>query len=353
MESNHKYGTSQHTSSPPNLQYAPRHISEERPKLLEKARQVLRLKHYALSTERRYLGWMRKFILYHHKRHPASMGQGEIEAFLTHLATQENVSASTQNQALSALLFLYREVLDQAIDFNVSAVRARRSKHVPTTLTREEIQTLLSLMSGRNRMMAQLLYGSGLRVSECVRLRVKDVDLSRRQLTIRESKGNRDRFTLLPDAVVPDLERHLLRRKRVHLEDLKEGVGTVYLPFALEKKYPLASRDWIWQYIFSSSHLSRDPRSGVRRRHHVHTTTLQKAVKRGAKLAGFNKRVTCHTLRHSFATHLLENGYDIRTVQELLGHKNVKTTMIYTHVLNRGGLAVRSPLDGFQQKGHP
>jgi integron integrase len=345
MEKSPEYGNPQLTSIPTRVQYAPRHISERRPKLLEKARQVLRLKHYALSTERRYLSWIRQFILFHDKQHPASMGQREIEAYLTHLALQENVSASTQNQALNALVFLYRNVLGQEVEFDLHAVRARRSKHVPTTLTREEVQTLLSLMRGRNRLMAQLLYGSGLRVSECVRLRVQDVDVTRRQLKIYESKGNRDRFTLLPDAVIPDLERQLIRRKRVHQDDLSKGVGTVYLPYALEKKYPFANREWIWQYVFTSSQLSRDPRSGVQRRHHVHPSTLQKAVKRGAKLAGFDKRVTCHTLRHSFATHLLENGYDIRTVQELLGHKDVKTTMIYTHVLNRGGLAVKSPLD--------
>jgi integron integrase len=273
------------------------------------------------------------------------MGKEEIEAFLTHLALEENVAASTQNQALNALVFLYREVLNQPPEFNLKAVRARRSKHIPTVLTREEVQSVLNLLSGRNRLMAQLLYGSGVRVSECVRLRIKDIDLHRRQLSIRSSKGSKDRFTILSENVLPTLDLHLQRAKRIHEEDLRKGYGAVYLPHALEKKYPFANREWIWQYVFPSSKITRDPRSGTRRRHHVHVSTPQKAVKRAAKLANMKKRVTCHTLRHSFATHLLENGYDIRTVQELLGHKDVKTTLIYTHVLNRGGLAVRSPLD--------
>jgi integron integrase len=316
-----------------------------RPKLLDKARQILRRKHYSLSTERRYLKWIRRFIQFHDRRHPRSMGKDEIESFLTHLALKDKVAASTQNQALCAILFLYRHVLNQPFDSELDSVRARRSKHVPTVLTREEVQSLLNLITGTNRLMAQLLYGSGLRVSECARLRVKDLDFERLQITVRNPKGARDRYTIMAESICLPLQLHLQAVKLTHENDLKQGFGTVYLPDALEKKYPYANREWIWQYVFPSASISVDPRSGVHRRHHVHTSTLQKAVRKAAKLSGINKRVTPHTFRHSFATHLLENGYDIRTVQDLLGHKDVKTTMIYTHVLNRGGLAVRSPLD--------
>jgi integron integrase len=314
-------------------------------KLIEQTRQIMRLKHYAYSTERSYLNWIRRFILFHNLRHPRSLGNDQIESFLSHLAVDEKVAASTQNQALNALLFLYRNVLDHPLEYDLNAVRAKRPKRVPTVLTRDEVETVINLLQGNNRLMAQILYGSGLRVSECTRLRVKDIDFKRRQITIRDAKGAQDRFSVLPDTVIPILQIHMQRVKRIHEEDLNQGYGEVFLPHALERKYPLANKEWIWQYVFPSTGLSRDPRSGVIRRHHISPSTIQKALKKASKLSGITKHITPHTLRHSFATHLLESGYDIRTVQDLLGHKDVKTTMIYTHVLNRGGMAVRSPLD--------
>jgi integron integrase len=327
---------------------------QQRPKkLLDQVRDAARLKHYSIRTEQAYVNWIKRYILFHNIRHPKEMGNSEIEVFLTHLAVKENVAASTQNQALSALLFLYREVLRQELG-PIDALRAQKPKRLPTVLTREEVHRVLAQLSGTRRLMAQLLYGSGLRLMECMRLRVKDVDFGQHQIVVRDGKGNRDRVTMLPESLVTPLQEHLLRVKRLHDEDLARGHGAVYLPYALERKYPNANREWIWQYVFPSERLSKDPRSGVMRRHHLHESSLQKAVRNAAKRAGLNKHVTCHTFRHFlrqaqdklFATHLLENGYDIRTVQELLGHKDVKTTMIYTHVLNRGGLAVRSPLDG-------
>jgi integron integrase len=321
-------------------------MSSREPKLLDQARSTLRRKHYSYQTEKCYLAWIRRFILFHDKKHPKTMGQKEIEAFLTYLAVEGKVAASTQNQALNAIAFLYKTVLTMRFDFPLQSVRAKRPKHLPTVLTREEALRVLGCMTGINQLMAKLLYGGGLRIGECVRLRVKDLDITRRQVIIRDGKGARDRATVLPESLIPTLELHLLRTKRLHEEDLTKGYGSVYLPSALERKYPHASREWIWQYIFPSPRFSVDPRSGLIRRHHINTSTLGKAVRVAARLAGIEKRVTCHTFRHSFATHLLENGYDIRTVQDLLGHKDVKTTMIYTHVLNRGPLAVMSPLDG-------
>ncbi len=320
-------------------------VMEQRPKkLLDQVRDAMRLKHYALSTEKSYVNWIKRYILFHHKRHPRDMGHAEVTAFLTHLAVDEHVAASTQNQALSALLFLYREVLHQDIGL-VDAVRAKKPRRLPTVLTKDEVQQVLMHLTGTHQLMAKLLYGSGLRLMECVRLRVKDVDFAQQQIIVREGKGMKDRVTMLPTSLIEPLQEQIQRAKRIHEADLQKGYGAVYLPFALERKYPHAHREWIWQYVFPATKLSQDPRSGVTRRHHLHESSLQKAVKRAAQQAGIAKRVTCHTFRHSFATHLLENGYDIRTVQELLGHKDVKTTMIYTHVLNRGGLAVRSPLD--------
>ena len=313
--------------------------------LLSKAQRILRRKHYSYRTEQSYLGWIRRFILFHGKRHPVHLGRTEIEAFLSHLALQQKVAASTQNQAFNAILFLYRTVLEAPIDFPIQAVRARRPKRVPTVLSREEVQQVLTCLTGSQALMTKLLYGSGLRASELVRLRVKDLDFALKQLVVRDGKGGKDRTTMLPDSLVDPLRANLQRVKRIHEHDLQKGYGSVHLPYALERKCPGADREWIWQYIFPSQVLSADPRSGVIRRHHLDPSTLQKAVRQAAKLAGIEKRVTCHTFRHSFATHLLEAGYDIRTVQELLGHKDVKTTMIYTHVLSRGGLAVRSPLD--------
>jgi len=315
------------------------------PKLLDQVREAIRVKHYSIRTEEAYVNWIKRYILFHNKRHPREMGVSEIETFLTHLAVEGHVAASTQNQALSALLFLYREVLRIDLERPVDAVRAKQPKRVPTVLTREEVRKVIGFLSGTHQLMAKLLYGSGLRLMECVRLRVKDVDFAQHQLIVRDGKGMKDRVTMLPDVLIPLLQEHLRHVKRMHDDDITQGYGSVYLPFALERKYPNANREWIWQYIFPAVKLSRDPRSGAVCRHHLDESGLQKAVRKAAKRAGLSKRVTCHTFRHSFATHLLENGYDIRTVQELLGHKDVKTTMIYTHVMNRGPYAVRSPLD--------
>ncbi len=316
-----------------------------RPRILDQARLVLRRKHYSLRTEVSYLSWIRRFILFHQRRFPGDLGAPDVGAFLTHLAVDGKVAAATQNQALNALLFLFRAVLEKPIDEAIEAVRARRPKHLPTVLSRAEVTRLIDALAPPHRLPAELLYGSGLRISECVRLRIKDVDFSLREILVRDGKGGGDRVTVLPQGLIEPLARHIALVRRLHEEDLAAGFGSVYLPDALGRKYPAAGREWIWQYVFPAQHVSKDPRSGVQRRHHASRSALQKAVALAARRARIAKRVTCHTLRHSFATHLLENGYDIRTVQELLGHKDVKTTMIYTHVLNRGGLGVRSPLD--------
>ncbi|NIO70049.1 MAG: integron integrase [Anaerolineae bacterium] len=314
-------------------------------KLLDQVRDAIRLKHYSIRTEEAYVNWITRHILFHNKRHPKDMGSAEIEAFLTHLAVDQKVAASTQNQALSALLFLYRVVLKKDLEGLIDPVWAKKPKRLPTVLTKEEARQVIIQLSGTHQLMAKLLYGSGLRLMECVRLRVQAIDFGQRQVVVRDGKGMEDRVTMLPDSVVMPLQEHLQRVKRLHEEDLAKGYGSVYLPFALERKYPNADREWIWQYVFPANRLSVDPRTNTVRRHHVDESSLQKAVREAARRTGIAKRVTCHTFRHSFATHLLENGYDIRTVQELLGHKDVKTTMIYTHVLNRGPMAVRSPLD--------
>jgi integron integrase len=313
-------------------------------KLLDRMREVLRLKHYSIRTEHTYVNWAKRYILFHDKRHPQDMGAPEIAAFLTHLAVQRNVAASTQNQALCALLFLYDEVLHQDVG-PVDAIRAKKPKRLPTVLTREEVERVIAAVTGTHRLVVRLLYGSGLRLMECLRLRVKDVDFAYRQIVVRDGKGHKDRVTVLPGKLVEPLKTHLRRVALIHQRDLDRGYGAVYLPYALETKYPNAAKEWCWQYVFPARSLSRDPRSGITRRHHLGESGPQRAVRRAARLAGIDKHVSCHTFRHSFATHLLEDGYDIRTVQELLGHKDVKTTMVYTHVLNRGGLAVRSPLD--------
>ncbi|NJN98929.1 MAG: integron integrase [Anaerolineales bacterium] len=315
------------------------------PKLLDQVRYILRVKHYSIRTEEAYLDWIKRYILFHHKQHPKELNSPEIEAFLTHLAVELHVAASTQDQALSAVLFLYREVLRQDLLYPIDAVRAKQPTHLPTVLSKAEVNRLLSRLSDPYELMAKLLYGCGLRLMECVRLRVKDVDFDQHQIIIRSGKGQKDRDTLLPDSLIPPLQRQLRYAKALHENDLERGYGQVHLPFALERKYPNANREWGWQYVFPSSKLSSDPRAGYMRRHHLDETGLQKAVKAAARAAEINKLVGCHTLRHSFATHLLEAGYDIRTIQELLGHKSVQTTMIYTHVIKRGGLAVRSPLD--------
>jgi integron integrase len=314
-------------------------------KLLDQVRQALRVKHYAYRTEESYVQWIRRYILFHGKRHPNEMAEPEVQAFLTHLAVEGKVAASTQNQALSALLFLYRHVLRQPLSESIDAVRARQSKHLPTVLTPEEVQRVLQHLEGTHQLLAKLLYGAGLRVKEGLRLRVKDVDFAQSQLIIRDAKGNRDRLTVLPQSLSAQLQAHLVQVKQTFKDDLDLGYGAVYLPFALERKYPNANREWNWQYVFPAKQRSVDPRSGETRRHHWDDGILQRSLKQAVRNATIDKNVSCHTLRHSFATHLLQNGYDIRTVQELLGHKDVKTTMIYTHVLNKGGLGVRSPLD--------
>jgi len=320
--------------------------TSKRPKkLLDQVRDAIRRKHYSIRTEEAYVSWIKRFILFHNKRHPREMGAPEIEAFLTHLAVERRVAASTQNQALSAILFLYREVLGIDLDLPLHAIRAKRPRRLPTVLTHDEALRVIAALSGTHQLMAKLLYGSGLRLMECVRLRVKDLDFDQHVIIVRDGKGAKDRVTILPDSLITPLREHLQRVRLIHQQDLRDGYGSVYLPYALERKYPNASKEWIWQYVFPSDRLSTDPRTGVVRRHHIDPSTLQKAVRKAARLAGIDKHVTCHTFRHSFATRLLETGYDIRTVQELLGHKDVKTTMIYTHVLNRGGVAVRSPLD--------
>jgi integron integrase len=316
-----------------------------KPKLLDLVRDVIRRKHYSIRTEQAYADWIKRFIIYHNKRHPAEMAEEEVAQFLTHLARDLNVAASTQNQALSALLFLYKEVLKQEIGWLEKVERARKPAKLPVVLTRSEVKEIFAHLHGTPKLMAGLLYGSGMRLMECVRLRVKDIDFAYAHILVRDGKGGKDRVTMLPIHCAPRLQRHLQKIKAQHEEDLEASFGSVYLPNALERKYPKAPWEWPWQYVFPSSRLSVDPRSGRRRRHHIEESSLQLAVKRAVRAAGLGKPATCHTLRHSFATHLLENGSDIRTVQELLGHKDVSTTMIYTHVLNKPGISVKSPLD--------
>jgi integron integrase len=313
-------------------------------KLLDQVRQAIRIKHYSYRTEQTYVDWIRRFILFHNKKHPKDMGIAEVEAFLGHLAVVGNVAASTQNQALSALLFLYKIVLEQELE-SVDALRARKSRYLPTVLTKEETKAIIYELHGQHKLLVQLLYGTGLRLSELMSLRIKDIDFSHQQIVVRDTKGHESRVTMLPNTLAPFLLEHLQRVRSLHERDLQEGYGAVYLPFALDRKYPNADRQWIWQYVFPSIGLSKDPRSGTVRRHHLHESGLQKAIKQAVRQAKIDKKIGCHTFRHSFATHLLQNGYDIRTVQELLGHKDVKTTMIYTHVMNRGGRGVISPLD--------
>ena len=319
--------------------------SKPKRKLLDQVRDVMRLKHYSLRTERTYCDWIERFIRFHGLRHPEEMAEVEVGEFLTALARDRNVSAATQNQALSALLFLYRQVLQQEIGWLEKVERAKKPARLPVVLTGDEVRKVLSQLHGTARVMASLLYGSGLRLMECVRLRVKDIDFAYAHVTVRETKSGRDRITMLPVQVAEPLKRHLDRIKAQHVQDLADGFGEVWLPDALERKYPNAAREWGWQYAFPSTRLSIDPRSGAKRRHHIDETALQQAVKKAVRAAGIDKPASCHTLRHSFATHLLEGGHDIRTVQELLGHKDVSTTMIYTHVLNRPGIGVKSPLD--------
>lgn len=315
------------------------------PKLLDQVREKLRVKHYAIRTEQTYVDWIKRYILFHGKRHPKDLGARDVEVFLTHLAVVGKVAASTQNQAKSALLFLYREVLETQLPWFDKITQAKAPQRLPVVLTVSETQTVLSHLTGTHALIAGLLYGAGMRLMEAVRLRVKDVDFARREILVREGKGGKDRVTMLPEAVIGSLQLHLAKVKALHDEDLALGYGEVYLPFALERKYPNAGKSWGWQYAFPSRNRSVDPRSGATRRHHVDEKGVQRAVKQAVRDAGLVKPATPHTLRHSFATHLLQSGYDIRTVQELLGHSDVSTTMIYTHVLNKGGRGVTSPLD--------
>ena len=311
-----------------------------KPKLLDQVRDVIRRKHYSIRTEQAYIDWIKRFIFYHGKRHPREMAEEEVVEFLTHLARDLNVAASTQNQALSALLFLYKEVLKHEIGWLQKVERAKKPLKLPVVLSRGEIRQIFGHLHGSPKLMAGLLYGSGLRLMECVRLRVKDVDFALAQITVRDGKGGKDRVTMLPLNLSEPLRRHLSRVKAQHEQDLEDGFGSVHLPFALARKLPNAAREWRWQYVFPSSRLSIDPRTGRRQRHHMAEGVLQSALKRAVDAARIAKRANCHSLRHSFATHLLSKGYDIRTVQELLGHKDVSTTMIYTHVLNRPGIGV-------------
>ena len=316
-----------------------------KPKLLDQVRAAIRLRHYSLRTEETYVHWIKRFTLFHGERHPRDMGKEEMSQFLSALAVDGHVSASTQNQALNALLFLYRHVLERDVGWLDDVVRAKQPHRLPVVLRKHEVKALLDALEGVHWIMGHLLYGAGLRLLECLRLRVKDIDFSANHIVVREGKGNKDRITMLPLAVKAPLVAHLARVRELHQHDLAQGFGSVYLPDALHRKYPHAPRAWGWQWMFPATQISVDPRSGEHRRHHLHEVVLQRAVRAAARQAGSIKPVGCHTLRHSFATHLLEDGYDIRTIQELLGHKDVSTTMIYTHMLNRGGKGVTSPSD--------
>jgi integron integrase len=319
--------------------------NQARPKLLDQVRLSIRARHYSKRTEESYVHWIKHFIFFHNKRHPSDMGEPEVNAYLTHLALKEHVSSSTQNQALSALLFLYRYVLGRELGELGDVIRARRPKRLPVVLTREEVKAVLAQLTSDKWLMASLMYGAGLRLMECLRLRVQDVDFARNEILVRDGKGGKDRVTILPKSLKKPLEDHLRRVKAVHEKDLAEGWGRVPLPDALDRKYPNASREWRWQWVFPQENRWKNGTTGEQGRHHVDESILQKAFKQAVEKAGLTKRASCHTLRHSFATHLIQDGYDIRTVQELLGHKDLRTTMVYTHVLNRGGRGVKSPVD--------
>jgi integron integrase len=321
-------------------------VPNPKAKLLDQVREVIRFKHYSIRTEEAYVQWIKRYIFFHQKRHPREMGANEIRTFLSDLAVNGKVAASTQNQALNALVFLYREVLNlEPGDFS-DIERARTPTRLPVVLSKSEVESLFAAIpEGTTRLMIRLLYGTGLRLSECVGLRVKDIDFDQNHIIVRDGKGFKDRVTVLPASLKGPLSDHLKRVNLLHENDIALGFGRVHLPYALEVKYPQANREWGWQYVFPAAGFSRDPRSGTMARHHVHKICLQRAMKNGVRLARLTKPATCHSLRHSFATHLLENGYDIRTVQELLGHESVETTQIYTHVMQRPGLGVKSPLD--------
>ncbi len=316
----------------------------EQSPFLNRVREVIRARHYSIRTEQSYTQWVKRFILFHGKRHPKELGENEVVAFLTHLAVKRQVSPSTQNQALNALVFLYRHVLDQPLGDIIGAVRAKRPERLPVILTRTEVRQLFANLDGPHWLPACLLYGSGLRLMECLRLRVKDLDFDHRAITVRCGKGGKDRVVTLPDPCIKPLKQQLAQVCKLHNKDLQDGFGAVWLPHALARKYPRAATELGWQYVFPATKRSVDPRSGVTRRHHLDDSCLQRAIKLAVRKAGITKPASCHTLRHCFATHLLERGMDIRTVQEQLGHKDIRTTQIYTHVLQRGGNAVVSPL---------
>lgn len=316
-----------------------------KPKLLDQVREAVRVRHLSYRTEQAYVDWIRRFILFHKKRHPNEMDETYVSEFLTFLAVKRNVAASTQNQALCAILFLYRHVLKKELGWVENVERAKKPSRLPVVFTKDEAKAILVQLEGAKWLMVSLLYGAGLRLMECLRLRVKDIDFEYNQIVVRDGKGQKDRLTMLPTSAQDPFKKHLEKVKAMHEGDLKRGFGRVHLPFALARKYPNADREWAWQYAFPASRLCKDPRTGKVLRHHLHESAVQRTVKAAIRTAGIAKHGNCHTFRHSFATHLLENGYDIRTVQELLGHKDVSTTMIYTHVLNKGGKAVRSPLD--------
>jgi integron integrase len=321
------------------------HSAYQKPKLLDQVRQAIRMRHYSPKTEESYVHWIKRFIFFHDKRHPTEMGEKEIAQFLSSLASELHVSASTQNQALNAVLFLYRHVLCKEIGYINGVVRAKRPHRLPVVLTRQEVKSILGILDPSDWLMVVLLYGAGLRLMECLRLRVKDIDFTSNQIVIRAGKGDKDRHTMLPAAAKEPLTQHLNLVKQQHERDLDLGLGRVALPNSLDRKYPNAGKEWGWQWVFPATSHYTDRATGEKRRHHLHESVLQKAVKQAVRKAGISKPATPHTFRHSFATHLLEDGYDIRTVQELLGHRDVSTTMIYTHVLNRGGRGVNSPAD--------
>lgn len=316
-----------------------------KPRLLEQVSEKCRVKHYSIRTERSYSQWIRRFILFHDKKHPLNMGAPEVEAFLTHLAVKRNVAPSTQNQALAALLFLYRNVLEIDLPWLDNVTRAKKPSRLPVVMTAEEVRLVLAQLDGVHHCVASLMYGSGLRLMEAIRLRVKDVDFARQEIIVRDGKGGKDRRTMLPGSLIQALQHQLDRVRTFHEQDLLAGVAPVYFPYALERKYPNAGKELAWQYLFPAKQTSLDPRTHITRRHHLGEKAFQRSIKNAVRLSNINKPATSHTFRHSFATHLLEGGYDIRTVQELLGHNDVKTTQIYTHVLNRGGYAVISPLE--------
>jgi len=318
---------------------------DAKPRLLDQMRDRLRTQHYSYRTEQQYLFWVRRFILFHDKRHPRQLGAGEVTAFLTHLAVDRRVAAATQSQALSAVLFLYRKVLEVDLPWLEGVVRAKAPKRLPTVLTAAEVKSVLGHLSGEYRLVAGVLYGSGLRLLEALHLRVKDVDFDYRQIVVRDGKGAKDRVTVLPDSLAAGLEAHLVAVRERHETAIRGGYGGVELPYALARKYPRAHLEWCWQYVFPARQPSRDPRAGTWRRHHLFEETMQRQMKQAMRAAGIDKPASCHTLRHSFATHMLERGCDIRTLQELLGHKDLSTTQIYTHVMRKGAAAARSPLD--------